>query len=254
MDVVCERCSAKISAEDIDLSSRLAKCRRCQAVFDFSPQISRPAPLAASPPQAIFRPIAPQPEGITVVEDEAPPDTEPGYRSAPAKGGRLVMRRSWYAHHLWFVGLFCLVWDGFLINWYRMLTGVNGDPGLIFYLFPLVHVAAGIGLTYYTIAGFLNKTWITVTADEVTVRHAPIPWFGNRSLPAGDIHQIYCEEIVTKNRGTSRTYTLSAVLRDGRKVDLVKSLPAAAQARYLEQRLEERLGIEPSPVAGEFQG
>lgn len=46
--------------------------------------------------------------------------------------------------------------------------------------------------------------------------------------------------------------TLSAVLRDGRKVPLLKSLPNAAQALYIEQRVEACLGIADARVGGEY--
>jgi hypothetical protein len=188
-----------------------------------------------------------------VVEDVPPVEGEAGYRSAPARGGRLVMRWSWYGHHLFFLAIFCVFWDGFLVNWYRMALGSDRSPGFMFIVFPMIHVAVGVGLTYRTVAGFLNKTWVTVTGDEVTVRHGPLPWLGNRTVPAGEIQQLYCEQIAGKNKsGTSFSYNLSAVMRDGRKIDLLKSLSSADQARYLEHRIEERLGIEPAPVAGEL--
>lgn len=163
------------------------------------------------------------------------------------------MRRSWYSHQLFFLAFFCVFWDGFMINWYYMILGAESSPGAMFLVFPLLHVAVGVGLTYRTLAGFLNKTWITVADGEVTVRHGPLPWLGNRKVPPGEIQQLYCEQIKGKN-GHSSSYTLSAVLRDGRKIDLIKSLPNAAQVLYFEQRIEEHLGIEPAPVAGEFQG
>lgn len=255
MDILCERCGARIPAEDVELQNRLARCRSCHAVFDFTAQIARPAaPAPASAPLAVVRPPAPRPEGITVVEDVPPPEVEAGYRTAPARGGRLVMRRSWYSHGLLFLAVFCLFWDGFLVNWYRIVLGADTGPGLLFFVFPLIHVAVGVGLTYRTLAGFLNKTWITVTADEVTVRHGPLPWFGNLALSSADIQQLYCEQSVSRGKnGTGASYRLSAVLRDGRSLDLLRSLSSAAEARYLEQRIEERLGIEDAPVAGELQ-
>lgn len=252
VDIVCERCGARVPAEDIDLPARLAKCRSCQGVFDFSRQLGRPRVRAV--PLATTQPVAPQPGGITVVEDIPAPERESGYRTAPAGGGRLVMRRSWYSHQIIFLAFFCLIWDGFLITWYKVLLGAERGPGFFFFVFPLLHVAVGVGLTYRTLAGFLNKTWITVAGGELTIRHGPLPWFGNRAVPSAEIGQLYCEQSVIRNRNsTSVSYNLCAVLRDGRKVDLIKSLPSE-QALYLEHRIEEHLGIEPAPVAGEFRG
>jgi hypothetical protein len=195
------------------------------------------------------------PEGIRVVEDEPALLSEGGYRAAPTRGGRVVLERSWYSPTLFFLVFFCVAWDSFLFFWYSTALTVEGPPSLLMVIFPAAHVAVGVGLTYRTLAGFVNKTRVTVTPDELTVRHGPLPWRGNVSLPAAALTQLYCEETVTHGKnGTSRTYTLSAVLRDGRKIALIKALPEAAQALFLEQLIEERLGIRDAPVGGEYVG
>ncbi len=36
-------------------------------------------------------------------------------------------------------------------------------------LFPLLHVGIGAGLTYYTLAGFLNRTIVEVSHEGLTI-------------------------------------------------------------------------------------
>jgi hypothetical protein len=260
VDIACERCGAPIPAADVNLDARLAKCRACNAVFDFTTQLrkaSAEAPLAAVPDASLQRrrPPVPMPEGITIVEDEGG-DPSPGdYREAPARPGRLVISRSWFNNQLFFMLFFCIAWDAFLVFWYSTATRGPSSFSIIAIVFPIAHVAVGVGLTYRTLAGFLNKTWITVTPEALTIRHKPLPWRGNRTIPASELEQLYCEESVSndKDGSSSRTYKLSAWLKDGRKLELLASLPSPDQALFLEQRIEDRLGIVDAPVGGEYR-
>jgi hypothetical protein len=220
----CRRCGAQITAENIDLTTALAKCHRCHAVFGFAGQLS-----GSRPPPPMDMPL---PDGLTMSES----------------GGRLRLVRRWFQAILLFPLLFCIFWDTTLVYMYvTAATAPEVDP--MAFLFPLVHVAAGLGLTYVTLAGLLNRTIIEAGATHLVIRHTPVPWPGNRKVRAGELQQLFCEEQVM-NR--SVTYRLNAVLGDGRKLTLVKSLPEANQALFLERALERHLGIPDRVVPGEL--
>lgn len=263
MDIICERCRARVPAEDIDLGSKLAKCRSCQAVFDFSSQLAKPAASWGAAPAASWgaapvvraRPPVPLPPGLTVVEDETGQSSDGAYRRSPGFGGRLVIRRRWFSFEHVFLLFFCIAWDAFLVFWYSMATGGSAGWNLIAIIFPVAHVAVGVGLTYRTLAGLLNSTWILVVDGALTIKHGPVPWLGGRTLPTDTVKQLFCEQAAGGGRGRSVvSYNLSAMMRDGSKVMLLKSLPAYDQALYLEQRVESALGIEDERVGGEFTG
>lgn len=87
-----------------------------------------------------------------------------------------------------FLAFFCLAWNAFLVV--GLSESQEETPMLwLFLLFPIVHVAVGVGLTYYTLAGFLNFTEVTVRGGTLTVRQGPLPWKGNRTLSAIDLAQ-----------------------------------------------------------------
>ena len=131
-------------------------------------------------------------------------------------------------------------------------TKSGGEPGLLFYLFPLIHVSVGLGLTYSLLAGLLNTTLVGIRGDDFFVRHGPVPWRGSRVLPVKSITQLFCEEKVSRSKnGEARTYNLSAILDGGERVQLLSGLPKVEQALFLEQVFEERLGITDVEVAGE---
>ncbi len=164
-----------------------------------------------------------------------------------------------------FLLFFAIAWDSFLVGWYWLLTsgpfgGANGMPGpfkLIFFVFPIAHVAVGVGLTYFVLAGLLNSTVVRVADGMLSVRHGPIPWRGNLDLPTDEIEQIYCQNKLHHSRNddghttTSMQYEVHAVISSQKK-KLLGGLLEADQALFVEQRLERFLNLEDRPVPGEM--
>lgn len=230
-----------IPADDVNIQQALAKCSRCNAVFRLDQQLPPAKPVKQD------RPAAPLPKKF-LVED---------------LGTELVISWHWFSPAIFFLLFFCIFWDGFLVVWYSIVFGVGffgkqGGPGgagmLFMALFPLLHVAVGVGLTYFVLASFVNRTTVRVSQGELTVRHGPVPFPGNRSLFTADLKQFYCTEKVTNRRNScSVTYELNAVQADGTKVQLLGGLDELEQALYLEQRLEQFLGIENEKVPGEVR-
>lgn len=222
----CRRCGAPIPAENINLDNALAKCHQCHAVFGFADSLSG----ARSAPPAMAMPL---PEGLTMSE----------------RVDTLRLERRWFRPILFFQLLFCIGWDAFLVFWY---TNAPNDP--IFIIFPLIHVAVGVSLTYATIAGFLNRTVIEAGTRHLAIQHTPLPWRGNRRIPVSELQQLFCEEHIRRGEnGSTATYSLNAFLQNGRKLTLVKGLPAADQALFLEYTLEKHLGIANRQVPGELR-
>jgi hypothetical protein len=256
MEINCTSCGARIPASDVNLDRMVAKCGICDSVFDFSEQL---AAATSGSRQRRRAPVGLPARMKILVDESLRRGGEGGYRRAerPTRGD-LVIQRRWFdpAKHL-FLLLFCVAWDGFLVVWYGAL--LSGSPGvrsggsmLMAYLFPLLHVSVGVFLTYTVIAGLFNTTEIGLRGDAFFVRHGPIPWRGNRTLGASTIKQLFCQEKISRSKnGETRTYQLSAILDDDGRLALVGDLPELEQALFLEQALEERLGIVDVEVVGE---
>jgi hypothetical protein len=161
----------------------------------------------------------------------------------------------WFSPIAYFLAFFCTIWCGFLLFWYSM--ALAGGAPWIFLVFPLLHVAVGVGLSYYTLCLFKNKTYIDVDKNYLSVTHKPIPWWkGNKALTTDLIQQIYVKEKMTNNKGgVSVTYELRAKLTDGKDVELfnIQSLESH-EVIDLEERLERFLGIPNESVRGEYGG
>jgi hypothetical protein len=233
MKLHCPDCGQLIAAEDINLSTRLAKCRHCNAVFGFGDSLETENRRAPE-----IKPILPKSKRLKV-EDFA---------------GVLRIHWRWFSAGFIFLAFFCVAWDSFLIFWYSMALTMKHVPWLMV-VFPVAHVAVGIGLTYAVLAGFLNSTTVEVGQNELSIRHFPLPWSGNRVLSAGEIKQIHCEQKISRNNNsTSMAYSLYATLQSGVKLQLASGFTDPGEPKMIERLIEERLGIKDVRVVGEYRG
>lgn len=232
----CKACGARMADTDLDMSRGVARCSHCKAVFGLTDS----APGDRSGSHGSFeRTEVPMPKGIEIRH----------------VGAGLQITRRWYTLILYPLLLFCIVWNGFVINWHVTSLG----SGLWFLsFFGLLHTAVGIGLAYYVLAGFLNRTTVLVDKGVLQVRHRPVPWWGNKDIQADNIDQIYCkqkrnyEQSGSRMSQTGSVYEVHAILRHGPKEKLVSGLMESEQALYIEQELERYLGIRDRHVRGEL--
>ena len=160
--------------------------------------------------------------------------------------------KKWFGLSTIFLTVFAVFWDGFLFVWYSIALGF-GQANLLMVLFPLIHVAAGIGITYTALACWVNTTRITVDQGKVTVRHGPLPWIGNKELDASNLKQLYSKEQISNSRNsTTVTYEVHAVTATGKNEKLVSGLESSEQALYIEQEIERYFRIEDVPVRGQL--
>jgi hypothetical protein len=244
MRLHCPSCGQAIVAEDVNIARVVAKCRACNSVFRFEDQIAVAVPEPRTAPAASVK--VPLPDGIAVEHDEALVVGD--YRSTARPAGNLRIRRRWFhPRHLLMVP-FCIAWDAFLLFWYA--TAVVANAPWIMFVFPIAHLAVGVGLTYSTLAGLMNHTVVSIAGDRLKVEHGPLPWPGNRDLASSAVRQIYSEECRPRGRNAAVRYSINAIVDGGPTLALVKNLESARQALYVEQELEQRLGIADARVPG----
>ena len=261
----CPRCRALVLADDVNLEHLLAKCRHCQEVFRFSTaeieavsdklrEQDKPSTAISEelldqeklPVRSIAKVRAPKPDTIFVEDD----------------GANLRLVRRWFDYSYIGTAIFCVFWDGFLVMWYSIAFSVDGPVLMI--IFPIMHVVVGVWLTYTTIAGFFNSTVVTLSETTLEVKHGPVPWLGNVSVPVTAIEQLYCTHAAmntwrwNRNAGASQNLllalpvALNALLTNGRKQIVLRAVPRE-EGLYIEQQLEDWLEIEPAHVPGQVE-
>lgn len=171
-------------------------------------------------------------------------------------GFEFVIFWRWFTPIAFFLVFFAIAWNGFLFGWYAMALSMPSGfgPGrLIAMVFPIAHVAVGVGLIYAVATLFVNSTRIRVRQGELTVHHGPIYYPGNLTLDAGQIDQFFVAEQTQTNKGkTSHIYTVKLRLKDQSTRDLIRHLTDPGEAEYLEQSLERYLRITDERVGGEY--
>lgn len=254
--LACPQCGERIAASDVNLDLFVALCRTCDATVELGrddtgstpPRAELPAPpdrqtalTRGRPPEALAR-LASPPAGITVQQH----------------GQTLVLTRRWFRFSpgFLFLALWCLVWDGFLVVWYAIgfasLFSGSGEA-LIMLLFPILHLAVGIGVTYTLVATVVNRSRVEIDGSHVRVTHGPLPWGGPAPIPVHAVDQFYLVRQTGKNGSTSG-FDLVARRVDRTSEKVLGGLESDVQGRYLEQRLEAHLGLEDVAVEGEYNG
>lgn len=227
----CKNCGATLASENVVLRLAMAKCNHCGTVFSLT-DLPTPEQGGQAGPQERLK--VPMPSSIRVEE----------------LGNSLEITRRWYNHGFLFLAFFCVFWNGFMVVWH----GISLSQGMWFMsLFGLLHTAVGVGLAYFTVAGFLNRTVIRARRGTIEITSGPVPWRGNKTISTDNLRQLYCQEQTrrTKN-GTQQSYQVHAVIEGNVKQTLLKGLGTADQALYIEQRLEQFLDIEDRSVRGEI--
>lgn len=233
--LACPKCRAGIPASDVNLEALVGKCVACHHVFRIDPsalgsETSAPAPSPG------------RPSSITLERGEPSEVFQQAYRDSSARPpATFTLRRRWFQAQHVFLLFFCIAWDSFLVFWYGSALGT--DAPWLMIVFPLAHVAVGVGLTYSVIAGFLNRTTLSLTPETLSVRHGPIPWRGNGSYPRGDIRGVELTTHVnsgTRSTNPASSNVVSLKLADQSLAKLLSGL-TGEEARFIQWTLEDAL-------------
>jgi hypothetical protein len=155
----------------------------------------------------------------------------------------------------------CLVWNCFVVLWWWNALRGGDRMGWLAIIITIPHAAIGFLLAYATLAGLLNRTVVEVTSEFLTVRHGPVPWFGNRRMRVAELERLSCErDTDPEKRGWRYVYGVNALTKGASKVDLITELDSD-QALFIRQEVERWLSIHDragacslpeAPAAGSF--
>ena len=166
------------------------------------------------------------------------------------KGSSIEIILRWFSLKIIVLTIFALFWDGFLFFYYSKIL----ETGILFLqLLPVFHAAAGLLLTYYVIAGYFNKTFIKVNMSTISVKHFPLPFFGNKNIESRNIKQVYTKERIYHRSGSvSISYEVHILTHNNKDIKLLSGLDTGDQGLFIEQQIENYLRIKDETVQGEY--
>jgi len=227
MKVTCNLCHQEVDSGKIDLEKGIAKCVDCNNVFDCRSQLE--------PTANIRRETITLPSGIKLEKSDQ----------------WLHMEYRWLSSQLLYLTPFCLAWDTIPFFWTQESFPMENSQITI--LYGVIYLLLGVWLNYYCLAGFLNTTKISVTGGNLQVKDTPLTFLKNRKINHDDLDQLYAKEKMHKGRKIFwSSFEVHVITKSGEVYRLVGGLSDSEQALYIEQILEEHLGIQDRPVQGEL--
>ncbi|MEB2313031.1 MAG: hypothetical protein OZ921_01570 [Sorangiineae bacterium] len=216
----CPACHTPFAPGNVNLELGIASCLTCGSVREIGARRGALQRGGRSSADAT---------GLTVSDDAPSP----------------MVRWSWRGWQVLFLLVWCVIWNSIL---FQTVGTVVAEGAIQVLAFASIHIAVGVGMTYFLVASMFNSTTVSVDAEEVSVRHGPLPWWGGRILARAQIRQFYVIEV----RGSKgrRTYDVMTELDRGDRTKLVGGL-TQGRARFLEDWLERHTGIADQPVDGE---
>lgn len=231
LQLACPNCATSIKAENINITSLVAKCHHCNSVFNFTEKL---AVASRNRPEIML------PTGFEAYSTHSSLDIEYKWRQTSKSLGFFIF--------------FALFWNG-ILSIFVITALVTGEYQML--LFCSIHLLVGISLIYYILTILFNKTYILVSQREILVEHRPlrIPFYGNRTISAMDLDQLFISKYVASKTNGRPNYAFSVMarLRTGSEVTLLKGLRFPEQATYVEQQIEKFLNIEDRAMEGEFR-
>lgn len=235
------------------------ECPSCGGKSRFTPGIDRFVCDYCGNTHIFILPLLHAEGGMGLQKHSTGTDQKPYRRIAPLPSRLIVekkgrsLRLSWHWLSLDTLKMifFSIAWGVFLVFWYsKTLTPENLSWSMVGFF--MGHLAVGVGIIYSALASLLNTTTVYLDTKFLVVHHDPVPWPGEVKVPITDLAQLFCQvKRKSSNETGPRPYRLCAVMKDGRKIELVSNLISPELAAYLEQEIETWLNIPNYPVVGE---
>ena len=142
--------------------------------------------------------------------------------------------------------IFAAIWNGFMFSIMSKMP-----PEII--LVIIIPLIIGAFMVYFAISHLVNQTVITCNRTTLKIKSGPLPSFNNRLINAADIKQLYFTQRVTNGKnGTQVSYHLHMLDHRDHSRKIMRYLPDAETARFLEHKLEKFYKIENVSVEGQY--
>lgn len=158
------------------------------------------------------------------------------------QGLQIEIVHKWFSLQATCVGLFGVYIGWSAIDWKIFMHGSwdlvlqNLAADIPSRMIDLVFAYAAFWMIYFGLASVINRTWITLSREGVSVRNGPLPCPGNIQLETANLKQFFVKS--TSIKGTMQRHKVQALLGNGELVTLVGGPGMKSkQAAYIHQAL-----------------
>ncbi len=159
----------------------------------------------------------------------------------PASG--LVVAKHWFSKNTVRFSI-CAVIASFMLVYPP--EGLLGDEITYRTLLFIGLAVFAAGTSYYSLAGWLNKTVVFVTGGRLRVRHGPIPWWGNKDISTREVVRFFSRKKTVKRTGllnnrVVESFAVYAEVKAGSPVLIIKGIEVETQSEAVIKALEQAL-------------
>ncbi len=240
--IVCPSCTLPVPLDDVDLATKLAKCRRCESVFDFGAQVR------SSQEEARRRRELVPPAGYRLVTGAPPDASRAGYRDAAEARGATIIERRWWTWRSLFPSILLAVIGAWSLGiGVAILAAPRRDVGEL--AMALVCATPGMLAFATLVTRVLNRTRIFIDDSGVWVRSGPVPvpWLGRGldGVRPRTLH-VTARRVTIAPSDVPVVYDVVAETASDPRYVLVAGLPNEEGARFVARVVADRLGL-PDP-------
>lgn len=207
----CPSCGREALKEDCNSMTGKMYCRFCNALFNI------PASAASAACETKL----------------------PAAFALETPGEMLIIKWRWYSVKYIGWAVFAVLFCALALLY--VLSVLDKEPSFLGLVLSVVFSVPGIVLGYMAAAGLCNSTEVRVLHDRVRICHVPLPYPGERTVPAADVRELFVYESARKawRRSTCEVWL---ALKDNSRRALVKKLDEPEQALFIKRLTEKYLG------------
>lgn len=229
LKVNCPTCNTPVSADNLNIQNNIAKCSSCDVIFSFAEQVGQLTHQHHGIAQEVLRP-----EGVELnyFQDELD----------------ISVEQPWSTLETILVSFF-----PFLVVIITSIV-VEKIPPTDFARIAMITfwITSIIGYIAYFFIRKRHKIYIHIDDQNLNIERRPRKFIKDKQYDIQDIDQVYIKNVTTSNGTKGIAVFMIVNAPSGQQhVELIKSVNSRSKAKYIEQEIERKLGIQDRRVPDE---
>jgi len=233
LQLICSECNEPIDNADVSIGDSIAKCKNCESIFTLDE--------TEFEKRRSGHPIFLVPDGTEILKLIT----------------SLEISTSWLRSSKKDKIKFDFIMTSFFGTFSAMGFGVGiMTASLFLILISSFFVLISVFLTYLFIGNLVNKTYIKISEDALTIYHKPLKFVSwkEHNIPLASIQQLFVKEYQTNrsvNNVPLKAFGLYLKKKNEKTMKIMEDMNRETSL-YVEQEIEEFLNISDKRMKGEI--